>query len=58
MGIYLAFEKLKTSTAAGADMAEFILITMLSDKSGGITTTNDNNSALFDSFNGSFKEGG
>jgi hypothetical protein len=56
MAIYLAFEKFKTSPTTGADMAEFIFGTFLSDKSSGITATNDNNRVIADSFNGVLKE--
>lgn len=58
MTIYLAFEKFKTSSTTGADMAEFIFSTFLSDKSSGITATNDNNRAIADSCYGVFEEGG
>lgn len=58
VAIYLAFEKFKTSPTTGADMAEFILSTLLGDKSSSITATNDNSSAVVDnSFNGGLKEG-
>ena len=58
MANYLAFEKFKTSPTTGADMAETIFGTFLSDKGSGITATNDNNRAIADSCNGVLEEGG
>ena len=58
MAIYLAFKKFKTSSTTSADMVEFIFGTFLSNKSSGITATNDNSSAIANSINGVLKEGG
>jgi hypothetical protein len=44
---YLPLEKLKASSSARADMAQFILSMMLSHNGRGISTTNDNDCTFF-----------
>jgi hypothetical protein len=48
---HLSFQEFQTGTTTRADMTEGILFSVLSDNGSCVTSTNNDGSALIDSFN-------
>jgi len=54
---YLALEQLQTGSTTSRDMAQFLLLSGIGNKSSGISTTNNDGRAILDGFDTSLQKG-